>query len=609
MLKPTKNKNNFQGLLLWMIIILLGVYLLNYYYKSAHPAREISFTEFMREVESGNVKDVTLTINEVKGELKKTENNEMKFFKTISPYADQKPLVEILQKNNVVINTKAQNEAPLWFIISQYLPIILIVLFFVMLMRQSNMGGGSQAFSFGRSRAKLWGAEKKKVTFKDVAGVDEAVQELKEVVDFLKAPQKYRDLGARIPKGVLLLGAPGTGKTLLGRAIAGEAGVPFFYISGSDFVEMFVGVGASRVRDTFEQGKKSAPCIVFVDEIDAVGRQRGAGLGGGHDEREQTLNQLLVEMDGFEVNSGVIIIAATNRPDVLDPALLRPGRFDRHIVVDKPDIAGRKFILEIHSREKPLDKDVDLSILARRTPGFSGADLENLLNEAALLTARNNEKTVTMKSCEESIDRVMMGPERKSRLINEKEKNITAYHEAGHALVAKLLPDAEPVRKVTILPRGMALGATWQMPEEDKYMKNKSELLAEVKVLLAGRVSEEIVFNEMTTGASNDIKVATDILRKMVCKYGMSDKLGPLALGKSRDQVFLGRDMFESKDYSDDVARQIDLEIKQLVDQCYAESKRLLEANREKLEKLVSRLKEKEVIEGSEIDEIINNGN
>jgi len=591
-----------------MIIILLGVYLLNYYYKSAHPAREISFTEFTREVENGNVRDVTLTINEVKGELKKTENNEMKFFKTISPYADQKPLVEMLQKNNVVINTKAQNEAPLWYIVAQYLPIILIVLFFLMLMRQSNIGGGSQAFSFGRSKAKLWSAEKKKVTFKDVAGVDEAVEELKEVVDFLKAPQKYRDLGARIPKGVLLLGSPGTGKTLLGRAIAGEAGVPFFYISGSDFVEMFVGVGASRVRDTFEQGKKNAPCIVFIDEIDAVGRQRGAGLGGGHDEREQTLNQLLVEMDGFEINSGVILIAATNRPDVLDPALLRPGRFDRHIVVDKPDIAGRKSILEIHSREKPLDKDVDLSILARRTPGFSGADLENLLNEAALLTARNNEKTVTMKYCEEAIDRVMMGPERKSKLINEKEKSVIAYHEAGHALVAKLLPDAEPVRKVTILPRGMALGVTWHMPEEDKYIKKKSELLAEIKVLLSGRVAEELIFNEMTTGASNDLKVATEILHEMICKYGMSEKLGPLTFGKTRDQIFLGRDMFESKDYSDDVARQIDLEIKQIVDQCYAESKRLLEGNREKLEKLVARLKEKEVIEGAEIDEIINNG-
>lgn len=605
MIKP-KNKNNFRGVLIWLIVILAVFYFLNYYYKAAHPAKEISFTEFTREVERGNVQNVTLTINEIKGEFKKTENNEMKSFKTISPYADQKPLVDILQKNNVVINTKAQNEAPLWFIISQYLPIILIILFFFMLIRQSNIGGGgSQAFAFGRSKAKLWSSDKKKVTFVDVAGVDEAVEELKEVVDFLKAPQKYKNLGARIPKGVLLLGAPGTGKTLLGRAIAGEAGVPFFYISGSDFVEMFVGVGASRVRDTFEQAKKSSPCIVFIDEIDAVGRQRGAGLGGGHDEREQTLNQLLVEMDGFEINSGVILIAATNRPDVLDPALLRPGRFDRHIVVDKPDIAGRKFILEIHSREKPLDKDVDLSILARRTPGFSGADLENLLNEAALLAARNNEKAVTMKYCEESIDRVMMGPERKSRLINEKEKNITAYHEAGHALVAKLLPDAEPVRKVTILPRGMALGATWQMPEEDKYMKNKSELLAEVKVLLAGRVAEEIVFNEMTTGASNDLKVATDILRKMICKYGMSEKLGPITLGKSRDQVFLGRDMFESKDYSDDVARQIDLEIKQLVDQCYAESKRLLEGNKEKLEKLVERLKEKEVIEGIEIDEII----
>lgn len=608
-----KKPNNFRGIWVWALAITAVFLLMNYYYKASHPSKEISFTEFSQELQKGNIDKVTFMGNELHGEFKKEIPGELKsykYFKTMSPYMEQKFLVDELQEHNVEITTKAPNEMSIWIFLLNYLPIILLIMFVFMLFRNTNMGGGgNQAFSFGRSRAKLWTSDKKKVTFKDAGGIDEAIEELKEVVDFLKSPQKYRDMGARIPKGVLLLGAPGTGKTLLGRAIAGEAGVPFFYISGSDFVEMFVGVGASRVRDTFLQAQKSAPCIIFIDEIDAVGRQRGAGLGGGHDEREQTLNQLLVEMDGFEANSGVILIAATNRPDVLDPALLRPGRFDRHIVVDKPDIAGRKFILEIHSKGKPLDKDVDLSILAKRTPGFSGADLENLLNEAALLAARNSEKTISMKHCEEAIDRVLMGPERKSKIISEKEKDITAYHEAGHALVAKLLPEADPVRKVSILPRGMALGVTWQLPEADKYIKSKTELLAEIKVLLAGRVAEEIIFNEMTTGAANDLKVATEILRRMICKYGMSEKLGPLTFGKTRDQVFLGRDMFEGKDYSDDIAREIDRETRMIVEECYVQTKKLLLANREKLEKLVVKLKEKEVIEGTEIDEIINNGN
>ncbi|MCD6309772.1 MAG: ATP-dependent zinc metalloprotease FtsH, partial [Candidatus Eremiobacteraeota bacterium] len=440
--------------------------------------------------------------------------------------------------------------------------------------------------------------------FEDVAGVDEAVEELAEIVDYLKNPSKYSSLGARIPKGVLLLGAPGTGKTLLGRAIAGEAGVPFYYISGSDFVEMFVGVGASRVRDLFEQAKKNSPCIVFVDEIDAVGRQRGAGLGGGHDEREQTLNQLLVEMDGFEPNEKVIVVAATNRPDVLDPALLRPGRFDRQVMVDKPDMKGRKAILKVHSKGKPLGEDVDLEILARRTPGFTGADLENLLNEAALLAARQEADHIEMKHCEEAIDRVLMGPERKSRIISDKEKEIIAYHESGHALVAKSIPEADPVRKVTILPRGMALGATWHLPTEDKFLKSKRELLAEITSLMGGRVAEEIQFKEITTGASNDIKEATRIAREMVTKFGMSEKLGPLTFGKQHSPVFLGRDLAEDRDYSNEIANKIDEEIRNIVDNCYNKAMKILMGKRDLLHKLVEILLEREVLEGDELDRI-----
>ena len=418
-------------------------------------------------------------------------------------------------------------------------------------------------------------------------------------------PRSTRRSGARIPKGVLLLGAPGTGKTLLGRAIAGEAGVPFYYISGSDFVEMFVGVGASRVRDLFEQAKKTAPCIVFVDEIDAVGRQRGAGLGGGHDEREQTLNQLLVEMDGFEANNGVIVLAATNRPDVLDPALLRPGRFDRHVGVDKPDVAGRKAILKVHSRGKPLADDVELEILARRTPGFSGADLENLLNEAALLAARANKSLIEMCDCEEAIDRVLMGPEKKSRIMSDKEKEITAYHEAGHALVAKLIPECDPVRKVTILPRGMALGLTWSMPDEDKYNRSKGELLASLATILGGRVAEEIIFGEITTGASNDLEKATEIARAMVCKFGMSEQLGPITFGKKQEQVFLGRDIVEDRNYSDDVAKQIDSEVRRIIESAYTRARDLLGHNRETLEAIVTQLLDKEVLDGDDLSRII----
>ncbi|MCL5774262.1 MAG: ATP-dependent zinc metalloprotease FtsH [Firmicutes bacterium] len=584
-----------------ILIFLIGIWVLEYV-KNNIQTKEINYTEFQTIVKNGEVKEAVLSGREVKGIYKDTSKGN---FKVLIPFEDTEgKTTDFLTQNNVIIKGELPSESPWPAILIYLLPAVLMVAIFIFFFRQAQ-AGGSQAFSFGRSRAKLLNDNRVKVTFEDVAGVEEAKEELKEVVDFLKYPKKYQTLGARIPKGVLLLGAPGTGKTLLGRAIAGEAGVPFYYISGSDFVEMFVGVGASRVRDLFEQAKKTAPCIVFVDEIDAVGRQRGAGLGGGHDEREQTLNQLLVEMDGFEVNAGVIILAATNRPDVLDPALLRPGRFDRHVVVDKPDIAGRQAILKVHSRGKPLADDVDMEVLGRRTPGFTGADLENLLNEAALLAAREGKEKVGMKECEEAIDRVLMGPERKSKIISEKEKEVTAYHEAGHALVAKLLPHADPVRKVTILPRGMSLGATWQLPTEDKYIIKKGELLARIAVLMSGRVAEELVFGELTTGAGNDLKVATEIAHEMVCKYGMSEKLGPLTFGRKHEQVFLGRDIMEDRNYSEEVANHIDQEVRRIVDESYNLARELIGKNKENLEKIVKVLLEKEVLEGEELDRIL----
>jgi cell division protease FtsH len=472
-------------------------------------------------------------------------------------------------------------------------------------LRQAQ-SGGSQALSFGRSRAKLLSENRPKVTFNDVAGIEEAKEELGEVVEFLKFPKKFQALGARIPKGVLLLGPPGSGKTLLARAIAGEAGVPFFSISGSDFVEMFVGVGASRVRDLFEQAKKSAPCIVFIDEIDAVGRQRGAGLGGGHDEREQTLNQLLVEMDGFDQNTGVILIAATNRPDVLDPALLRPGRFDRQIVVDRADVKGRQAILAVHAKNKPLSKEISLETLAKRTPGFSGADLENLLNEAALLAARRNKSLIEMSDCEEAIDRVVAGPERKSLVMSQKEKENTAYHESGHAIVGGLLPKADPVHKVTIIPRGMALGITWSLPDEDRHSRTKNELLASITMALAGRIAEEIKFGDVTTGASNDFERATELARRMVTQYGMSDSLGPIQYGRGSHQVFLGRDFGEDRNYSEEIAGKIDSEVRQIIENCYADAKRLLTDNWHKVERMVASLLEHETVETDEVIAILN---
>ncbi len=496
------------------------------------------------------------------------------------------------------------NNASLVTSIVGFLPFIVLALFLFIILRQAQ-NGGSQALSFGRSRAKMLSENRPKVTFNDVAGVDEAKEELGEIVEFLKYPKKFQALGARIPKGVLLLGPPGSGKTLLARAIAGEAGVPFFSISGSDFVEMFVGVGASRVRDLFDQAKKSAPCIVFIDEIDAVGRQRGAGLGGGHDEREQTLNQLLVEMDGFDQNTGVILIAATNRPDVLDPALLRPGRFDRQVVVDRADVKGRQKILEVHAKNKPLGKEVSLETLAKRTPGFSGADLENLLNEAALLAARRNKTVIEMNDCDEAIDRVMVGPERKSIVMSQKEKENTAYHESGHAIIGGLLEKGDPIHKVTIIPRGMALGITWSLPEDDRHSRTREELLSDITMALGGRLSEEIKFKDVTTGASNDFEKATELARRMVTQYGMSETLGPIQYGRGNHQVFLGRDLGEERNYSEEIASKIDAEVRRIIETCYDRGRRILTENWDKVERMVASLLEYETVEADEVKAIL----
>jgi cell division protease FtsH len=507
------------------------------------------------------------------------------------------------------LEVKVDNQGGFDFlgVVLNLLPFILIIVLFFFLFQQMQ-GGGSKVMSFGKSRAKLMTKDSPRVTFKDVAGIDEAVEELTEIKEFLSSPGKFQALGAKIPKGVLLYGPPGSGKTLLAKAVAGEAGVPFFSISGSDFVEMFVGVGASRVRDLFEQAKGSAPAIIFMDEIDAVGRHRGAGLGGGHDEREQTLNQLLVEMDGFDTKTGVILIAATNRPDILDPALLRPGRFDRQIVVDRPDLQGRVGILKVHTRDKPLEDDVDLEVLARRTPGFTGADLANLVNEAALLSARHGKKKLDMEELEEAIDRVLAGPERRTRLISEKEKEIIAYHESGHALLAHVLPNADPVHKISIIPRGQALGYTLTLPTEDKYLVTKSELVDELAMLLGGRVAEEMIFRELTTGDQNDIEKATKLARKMVCEFGMSEKLGPLTLGQKQGEVFLGRDFSTHQDYSDQIAYEIDQEVRRLVDEAYARAESILKENREKLDRVAKALMEHETLEKEDLLTILAGG-
>ncbi len=557
--------------------------------------QEVNFSTFMSQAETGAINSVTVTGNDVHGTLKGKNGQE---FHTIIPnnYPD---LYKTLQDKGVSVTIKPPSNTSWLSILFNAFPIILIVALWIFMMRQMQ-SGGNKALSFGKSRARLLSTQQKKVTFKDVAGVSEAKEELREIIEFLKEPQKFQKLGGRIPKGVLLVGPPGTGKTLLARAIAGEANVPFFSISGSDFVEMFVGVGASRVRDLFEQGKKNAPCIIFIDEIDAVGRHRGAGLGGGHDEREQTLNQLLVEMDGFESNEGVILIAATNRPDVLDPALLRPGRFDRRVVVPRPDVKGREEILRVHGRRVPLSEDVDLSVLARGTPGFSGADLANLINEAALNAARNNRKVVLMSDLESAKDKVLMGAERRSMMLSEEEKRNTAYHEAGHALVAAIVPYSDPLHKVTIIPRGMALGVTMQLPTDDKHTYSRDYLESRLAVMMGGRIAEEIFMGHMTTGAGNDIEQATDLARKMVCEWGMSE-LGPLTFGKKEEQIFLGREIAQHRDFSEDTAIRIDQEVRRMVIQGYDQAKQVISNNRDTLVRLAEALLERESLDATEI--------
>jgi cell division protease FtsH len=574
-----------SALLLWQVIQ-AG--------RSGQKEKEIIFSQFMNDVNQGNVHEVTLDGQQIRG-----KDKDGAAFHTVAPpaYPD---MYKALTEKGVQVTVKDVNSSswPLQ-LLGTWAPLILLGALWFFMIRQMQTGG-NKALSFGKSRARLLSMQQKKVTFKDVAGVEEAKEELREIIEFLREAQKFQKLGGRIPKGVLLVGPPGTGKTLLARAVAGEANVPFFSISGSDFVEMFVGVGASRVRDLFEQGKKNAPCIIFIDEIDAVGRHRGAGLGGGHDEREQTLNQLLVEMDGFESNEGVILMAATNRPDVLDPALLRPGRFDRRVVVSRPDVRGREEILRVHTRKIPLAEDVDLSILARGTPGFSGADLANMVNEAALAAARQNRKAVLMFDFEVAKDKVLMGVERKSLILNEAEKKVTAYHEAGHALVAAKLPGSDPVHKVTIIPRGMALGVTMQLPVDDRHNYTREYLKTDLAILMGGRLAEEIFLNQMSTGAGNDIERATEMARKMVCEWGMSD-LGPLTFGKKEEQIFLGREISQHRDYSEDTAIKIDSEVRKLVNEGYDTAKNILETNRETLQKIAAALLEREVLDASEV--------
>lgn len=597
-----------KNVALYLLIIFVAISAIDFFSQQQQPkVQEMHYTDFMKQVEDGQVSKVVLVENVIKGTL--SDGTEFKSVMPGFPYQEDN-LVDKLQTKNIDIKAENPPEPPWWSsLISSLLPIVLLAALWFFFMNQTQ-GGGGKMMSFGRSRAKVSGGDKVKVHFSDVAGADEAKQELEEVVEFLKHPKKYNELGAKIPKGVLLFGPPGTGKTLLAKAVAGEAGVPFFSISGSDFVEMFVGVGASRVRDLFDQAKKHAPCIVFIDEIDAVGRQRGAGLGGGHDEREQTLNQMLVEMDGFAANEGIIIIAATNRPDILDPALLRPGRFDRQIVVDRPDVKGRLAILKVHIKGKPVDKNVDLEVLARRTPGFTGADLSNLVNEAALLAARRNKKSIFMSELEDSIERVMAGPERKSKVMSDKEKRLTAYHEGGHTLVGMLLPNADPVHKVTIIPRGRAGGYTLMLPKEDRSYATRGELLDKLKTLLAGRVAEEVVLKEISTGAQNDIQRATQMARSMIMEYGMSKHLGPIAFGDSSDhQVFLGRDLNNQRNYSEEVASDIDREVRKLITTAYEECRILLSDNIDKLHDIAAALMDKETLDAEELEEIVGFGN
>ena len=601
-------KGRSKNILLWVVIILTMIVLINLFRQDGVQVTELNYSDFLAMVKQGALEEVTIEKGSLGTKIKGTfaEGEEEKEFVTVDPGDDD--LIAFLKEQGVAINAKQMEEDTFWKgILFTWIPFLVIIVLYFALFRQIQAGGG-KALSFGKSRARLLTESQHRVTFKDVAGIDEAKSELEEIIEFLKDPQKFTRLGGRIPKGVLLVGPPGTGKTLLARAIAGEAGVPFFSISGSDFVEMFVGVGASRVRDLFNQGKRNAPCIIFIDEIDAVGRQRGAGLGGGHDEREQTLNQLLVEMDGFESNEGVILISATNRPDVLDPALLRPGRFDRRVVVHRPDLKGRVGILGVHTHKTPLSDGVDLGTIARGTPGFSGADLENLVNEAALLAARKGREKLEMEDFEEAKDKVLMGVERKSLIISEEEKRLTAYHESGHVLVAKLTPYADPIHKVTIIPRGMALGVTQQLPLDDRHNYTRDYLMATITGLMGGRAAEEIALGTITTGAGNDLDRATEIARKMVCEWGMSEKLGPLTYGRKDDTIFLGRDFVQPKDYSDDTAQHIDDEIKNVVSICHENARKIIREKREVLERLADALLKREVLDAREIDLIITGG-
>ena len=596
--RGSPQQNFYKNLALWLVVGLIVVLLFQFWNQPHVSPKEIDFSDFMYAVEKGQIEKVTIEGNNIIGRYQDGLE-----FRTYAP--DDPQLVPTLRQKGVAIQARPENANP-WYmtVLISWFPMLLLIGVWIFFMRQMQAGGG-KALSFGKSRAKLMSDGQKKVTFEDVAGIEEAKEELEEIIEFLKNPKKFTKLGGRIPKGVLLVGAPGTGKTLLARAIAGEAGVPFFSISGSDFVEMFVGVGASRVRDLFVQGKKNAPCIIFIDEIDAVGRHRGAGLGGGHDEREQTLNQLLVEMDGFESNEGVILISATNRPDVLDPALLRPGRFDRQVVVPVPDVKGREKILGVHTRPIPLAEDVNLAVLARGTPGFSGADLENMINEGALLAARKNKDVVDMEDFELAKDKVLMGVERKSMIINEEEKKNTAFHEAGHALVAMLLPGTDPVHKVTIIPRGRALGLTQFLPIDERHTYSKQYLLNRIIGLLGGRAAEELVIEDFTTGAGNDLERATDMARKMVCEWGMSDKLGPLTYGQKEEAIFLGREISRHRDYSDETAKLIDLEIRRIVEESYDRTVNLIKGNMGALHRIANELLLKEVLDGSELEALL----
>ncbi len=597
-----KDTNKLKQLLSWLAIFLLAIVAFTILKGTKMQPTELSYTQFLDAVEKGEVRSITVTGNEIEGEYKDSTPGQPRGFTSYALV--EFDLLEKLRKAKVEMEVKEVSEGMLLYILTSWFPILVIIGIWIFFMRQMQ-GGGNRALSFGKSRARLFNETQNKITFSDVAGVDEAKEELGEIIDFLKDPQKFQRLGGRIPKGVLLVGPPGTGKTLLARAIAGEADVPFFNISGSDFVEMFVGVGASRVRDLFDQGKKNAPCIIFIDEIDAVGRHRGAGLGGGHDEREQTLNQLLVEMDGFESNEGVMIVAATNRPDVLDPALLRPGRFDRQVVVSRPDLRGREGILLVHTRNIPLADDVDLSVVARGTPGFSGADLENLVNEAALFAARRNKEAVDGQDLDDAKDKVLMGAERRSLVLSEEEKKTTAYHESGHALVARLLPGTDPIHKLTIIPRGHALGMLQQLPIDDRHTYSKDYLVNQIRVLMGGRAAEDIVFNHLTTGAGNDIEKATELARKMVCDWGMSDEIGPLAYGSPEEQVFLGRNIAQNKNYSEQTAQSIDRAIRRIVSDAFTKARELLEDNVDKLHRIAKALLEHEVLDGKQIDNLM----